>query len=389
MNEDKATRYHRLRRRTVILAAAWRVALLAGLLLTGLSHHLRDAALTLAGACPAALQLMVTVCAWVTAVVLAHDIGAMPLAFYGGHLLDRRYGLSRQPAAAWFRDYLGACGINLLFAVVAAEWIYASLARWPEGWWLAAWGGAVAAGVAVAWAAPILLLPLFFRVVPLEDEGLRQRLLALAAKIRVPAIGVYEWRVSDRTPRANAALTGIGGTRRILLSDTLIADYQPDEVEAILAHELAHHAHHDIWRTLLVNGLVAGAALLAADAALRIVIAPAGLRGIADVAGMPALALAAIAVAWIASPLVNAVSRSLERRADRHALEATNNVDAFITAMRRLGTRNLAEDAPTLLARLFFHTHPPIGDRIASARGWAEETGRAPRGHDREPGAQG
>jgi STE24 endopeptidase len=379
MNEDKATRYHRLRRRAVTLAVTWRVLLLAGLLFTGFSYTIRDASEALAAPAPAWLQLPLTACAWVLVAALLHEVGALPISFYGGFLLDRRYGLSRQSAAAWWKDHASSSGVGLLFALVAATWVYAALALWPAGWWLAAWGGAVAASVATAWAAPVLLLPLFYRFVPLENEALRRRLLALAERARVPALGIFEWRMSAQTSRTNAALTGIGRTRRIIVSDTLVADYPPDEIEVFLAHELAHHRYHDIWRGLAWDWLVTGAGLWFADALLRLAVGPLGLRGLSDLAGMPVIVLSTMAVSLLASPAVNAASRAHERRADRFALETTQNAEAFASAMRRLGARNLAEEAPAWAARVFFCTHPPVSDRLALARAWAAEAGRAPK----------
>ncbi|MCX6552025.1 MAG: M48 family metalloprotease, partial [Acidobacteria bacterium] len=259
MNEDKAARYHRLRRRTAVCAAAWSVLLLAGLLVSGGSHALRDLAARAAAHAPwpGALSYPLTVAIWALVVALIHELGTLPFAFFGGFVLDRRYELSRQTAGEWLRDHLKALGLGLLLGVAAAVGIYVAMACWPVGWWVAAWIGALAAGVAMTWAAPVFLLPLFFTLKPLGQETLKRRLLALAARMGAPAIGIFEWRLSDRTSRANALLTGMGSTRRILLSDTLVVDYDEDEIEVVLAHELAHHVRHDVWRGLALQGLVA------------------------------------------------------------------------------------------------------------------------------------
>jgi STE24 endopeptidase len=326
-------------------------------------------------------------------IAVVHDLGALPMHFFVGFTLERRYGLSRQPAAAWLRDYGRAAAIDLAFSAAAAAWMYVWLAAVPGRWGIPAWVGFVAAGIVAAWAAPVVLLPLFFRFAPLADGPLRDRLLALAARAGVPALGVFEWRTSDRTSRANAALTGIGRTRRIILSDTLLTGHRPEEVEAVLAHEVAHHVNHDIWKGLAVDAAAGLAAFLAADAALRAGAGAGLIQGLSDPAGLPVAGLAITAVAWLTSPLQNAVSRAHERSADRAALELTGNVDAFVSAMRRLGARNLAEESPALLARLFFHTHPPIDERIAFAAAWAAEQGRgagageAPTGRIRAGGA--
>jgi STE24 endopeptidase len=306
----------------------------------------------------------------VAAIAAMQEFGVLQANFFSGHILERRYGLSRQPAARWLRDHAKAAAVSLVFSALAAAWVYAWLAASPAWWWLPAWAGLAAAAVVTAWAAPVLLLPLFFRFVPLAEGPLRDRLLGLAARAGVPAIGAFEWRLGDRTSRANAALTGIGQTRRIIVSDTLIADYRPEEVEAVLAHELAHHLHHDIWKGLAVDAAAGLAALVAAGAALRAAAGPMGLDSMSDPAGLPVAALAVTAASWAAAPIQNAVSRAHERRADRTALDLTGNAEAFVTAMRRLGARNLAEPSPAALARLFFHTHPPVEERIASAAAW-------------------
>jgi STE24 endopeptidase len=170
------------------------------------------------------------------------------------------------------------------------------------------------------------------------------------------------------------------------VSDTLLADYRPEEVEAVLAHELAHHLHHDIWKGLAVNAAAGLAALVAAGAARRAAAGPMSLESLADPAGLPVAALAVTAASWVAAPIQNAVSRAHERRADRTALDLTGNAEAFVTAMRRLGARNLAEPSPAALARLFFHTHPPIDERIASASAWTARQGSPPGAGAATPG---
>ena len=372
MNEDKAARYHRLRRRSVVLAAAWSVVLLSGLLLTGLSHLIRDGSAAVAAVLllPVILQGPVTVIGWIVIVGAMHEAGALPFACFGGFVLERRYELSRQSLAGWAREHIKALGVGLVAGVAAGVFVYGLLAAVPGAWWPIAWLGSLAVAVALAWAAPVVVLPLFFRLAPITDDTLRRRLLALASRLGVPAVDVFEWRLSDRTSRANAVLTGLGRTRRILVSDTLVSDYDGDQIEVILAHELAHHVHRDVWRGLAFEAVLTGVALWAASRVLPVAVGPLGLRGADDVAGAPVLVLTLMAVSFLMRPAANALSRMSERRADRLALETTQNGDAFISAIRRLGTRHLAEDAPSPLVRLFFYTHPPIADRIAAARAW-------------------
>ena len=373
MNEDKAARYHRLRRRSAVLAAGWSVLLLAGLLLTGASHQLRDLASSAAAGLPPVLQIPGTAGLWAAMVGLLHEAGALPFACFAGFVLERRYGLSRQSAGEWLRDHLKALGIGLVFGVAALTVVYLVLALWPGVWWAVTWLAAVAVGVLLTWVAPVLLLPLFFKVTPLQNDILRRRLILLAERLGAPAIDVFEWRMSDRTSRANAMLTGLGRTRRILVSDTLVADYDADEVEVILAHELAHHVRRDVWRGLFLEAAVAAVGLWAASAVLGAAVEPLGLAGPADVAGAPVILLTLMAVSFATLPVANAVSRAHERRADRAALDATGNGRAFLSAMRRLAARNLAEESPSWLVRMWFYTHPPIEERLAFARDWQQQ----------------
>jgi STE24 endopeptidase len=164
----------------------------------------------------------------------------------------------------------------------------------------------------------------------------------------------------------------LGHTRRILLSDTLLAEYSDDEIEVILAHELAHHVHRDIWTSVVYDMALTFATFFAAHLALQRAVPFFGLNGMPDPAGIPVLLLTAGTMGVCVKPLLNAVSRSHERRADAYALRMTNNPPAFISAMRRLGQQNLAEDSPSTLVRAFCYTHPPIKERLRAAESWVQ-----------------
>jgi STE24 endopeptidase len=215
---------------------------------------------------------------------------------------------------------------------------------------------------------PVLLLPLFYRVKPLEKESLRARLLALADRAGARVLGAYEWGLGDKTKKANAALAGIGATRRILVSDTMLAEYSDEEIEVVLAHELAHHVHGDIWKGIVFQSALIVCGFYLAARVLATLAASLGLRGVADVAGLPLLLLAAGAVSLVMLPVAHAMSRAYERNADRFALDLTRNPAAFISAMRRLGAQNLAEEHPSRIVQWLFYSHPPLRERIAAAQ---------------------
>jgi STE24 endopeptidase len=366
MNEDKATRYHRLGRRAGVLSTLWSLVLLAGLMLSGASADLRAWAAGIGGG-----NATLIVVLYVAVLAILFELALIPFSFYRGFVLERRYGLATEKMGHWLKDHGKAAVIGVLFAGLGAMFVYFTLRRWPDHWWIASGIGYFVVVVILVNLAPVVLLPLFYTFKPLENAGLRERLTAMASKAGTRVMGVYEWTLSDRTKKANAALAGIGNTRRILLSDTLLAEYSDDEIEVILAHELAHHLHRDIWTSVVYDMTLTVAGLFAAHQALRWAVPFFGLQGSADPAGLPVLVITAGGVGLAVKPLLNAVSRSHERRADNDALRMTNNAAAFISAMRRLGQQNLAEENPSRLVQAFFYTHPPIKDRLQAAHDWA------------------
>ena len=366
MNEDKATRYHRLGRRADVLSTLSTGIILLVLLLSGTSLALRAWVVSIAPAAPA-----VVVAVYVLVIALVFDLATLPFSLYRGFLLERRYGLSTETMGHWLKDHAKAVLIGIVFAELGAAFVYVALRNWPAAWWAIAGVGYSVVTVALVNLAPVVLLPLFFTFKPLEKATLRDRLTALAAKAGTRIMGVYEWTLSDRTKKANAALTGMGNTRRILLSDTLLSEYSDDEIEVILAHELAHHVHKDIWTSVLVDMALMFAGMFAAHVVLQRMVPIVGLQGIADPAGMPILLLTVGTMGLCVKPLLNAFSRSHERRADSYALKMTGNPSAFITAMKRLGQQNLAEDSPSKLVQAFFYTHPPINERLRAAQSWS------------------
>jgi STE24 endopeptidase len=256
----------------------------------------------------------------------------------------------------------------LLLGVSGAEVVYALIARAPVWWWAPAAAVFIVAMGLMAKVAPVLLLPIFYKFRPLERESLRARLVDLSLRAGVPVLGVYEWGLGEKTRRANAALVGTGGTRRIIVSDTLLAEYSEDEIEVVMAHELGHHVHRDIPVALLAEAARVTAALFGAAWSLGALWQVLRLASPSDVGGLPLLLLAGGAVTLASAPLTNALSRRNERRADQYALAMTGQPGAFISAMKRLAAQNLAEEDPSRTVLWLFHTHPPIAQRIEAAR---------------------
>jgi Zn-dependent protease with chaperone function len=369
VNEDKSTRYHRLRRRADLSGTAVAGIILLVLAVSGAGVRIREGFQAIAGAVlPAGLDEPATVVLVTIAVLVILQVVEFPFAWYQGFALEHRYGLSTQKGAHWLADHVKATAVGMALAVAAASVVFTTLRRWPDAWWVLSAAIFVAAMVALARLAPVLLLPLFYRFRPLDRPQLAERLMALATRARTDVVGVFEWVLSGHTRKANAALAGLGQTRRILLSDTLLADYTDDEIEVVLAHELAHHVHRDLWRGIALQVVVVVGGFFFADLLLRAAGGWLRYRGLSDPAAIPLLMLTGGAWSFVMLPIANALSRAQERAADRYALETTRNPEAFVSAMRRLSQQNMAEDRPSTLVRLLFYSHPPIRERIEAAR---------------------
>jgi STE24 endopeptidase len=361
-DDERAARYHRRRLGLTAAGLALDVVFLVVALAAGVARDLAGAA---ARALPAWW--------WQVAVVafglgVAHEALAFPLDWARGYALPRRYGLLHQSALAWLRDRGKAWALGGLLGLAAVEVIY-GLLRLTPWWWLLAAAVFLLGQVLIALVFPIWVFPLFYRLRPLEPGPLRERLQALADRVGVPVVGVWVADQSRRSRTANAALVGLGRTRRIVLFDTLVAGFPPAEIESVLAHELGHHVHGDVRRGLVAQGLLTLAGFALADVALRVGVGLWGLDGPADPAGMPWLGLVALGLGLVALPLGNGFSRWIERQADDFAVRTTTDRAAFVGAMERLATLNLAERRPHPVKEFMLYSHPAIDRRIARARG--------------------
>ena len=372
MNEDKSARYHRLKRRADLLGTAVTAAFLLWLLLSEAGLYMREVSSFLGELAPG-YEEVITVAMFAILLSLALQLLALPLSHYQGYRLEHEYGLSNQTLGQWSKDQAKAAGLSVVLSALGASIVYAALRTSPSWWWAISAAVLTILMVGIVQLAPVLLLPLFYTFKPLDRPALVDRLLALASRARTHIVGVYEWALSAHTKKANAALAGLGRTRRILLADTLLSDYSDDEIEVILAHELSHHVNHDLWRGVALQTVLLFVSFYIAHKALTGLGDALALRGFDDPAGMPLLLLVGGACSLVFMPLANALSRAHERRADRFALDMTKRSSAFISAMKRLSQQNLAEERPSALVQWLFYSHPPIRERIEAARRWEQE----------------
>jgi STE24 endopeptidase len=298
----------------------------------------------------------------------------LPLEYYSGFVLPHRFGQSTQDFKGWVVDQLKGLLIGAPLGLLVLELVYLALRLTGGWWWLWTGAGMLVFTVLLSNLAPILIMPLFNKFVPLGEEhaDLTERLMKLAESAHTKVRGVFKFDMSKRTKAATAALTGIGNTRRIILGDTLINEFSPDEIETALAHELGHHVHRDIPLLIAFSTVLTLGGLYLASLAMTWAAGAFGFSGPADIAGLPALGLALGAFGLLTQPLGNAFSRWRERMADEYALQSTGKSEAFASAFVRLANQNLGEVDPEKWVVFMFYDHPPLGERIRMAESWKE-----------------
>lgn len=301
------------------------------------------------------------------AMALSYGVLSLPVGYYRGFALPHRYGLATQRVRVWLLDRArrGAMVIVLGGAVMAFS--YWALEAFPSMWWLLSGFLVLSVSVALNMLAPVVIVPLFFKCSPLRDGDLSRRLIDLARRAGTEILGVFTIDQSRRSTTANAILMGLGRTRRIILSDGLSHTYSPEEIEAIMAHELGHHLHNDIPRLMALQSALGLAGFFVGSVVLRASAGPLGLSGLSDTAGLPLVVLTLMAFFLAMGPFTSAYIRHLERHADDCALRLTGNSAAFVSLMTKLANQNLNEAAPSRWAELLFYDHPPYHKRVAQA----------------------
>lgn len=296
-----------------------------------------------------------------------YTVVSLPLDFYSSYVLPHRYGLSTQTLGGWVSDNAKGLAISAVLGLAGVELLYWVLDTFPEWWWVIMAALVWLFAVAMAQLAPVLLMPIFYKFRPLDDLELEQRLTRLAESAGTRVRGVYIMNMSSRTTTANAMLTGLGRTRRIILGDTLLKGYSEDEIETVLAHELAHHVHNDLLKGLALEAVIILVGMWIASVVFIWGVPFYGFDGISDVANLPLFAVAMGLFGLLTMPAANFFSRRMEKAADLYALRSTGKSLAFRSVMLKLANQNLSEASPPAWVRFMFHAHPSVDERVGVA----------------------
>jgi STE24 endopeptidase len=366
-DSPEARRYNKIRRWLGFADFAIGIALLIVLLATGWTDWLRDLALR-----RGFQNYTFSVFVYLFLLMAIGKVLSLGLDYYSFRL-ERKFQLSTQKFRSWVWDEAKGFLVGLVLAGIVVELLYFTIRQWPQHWWVVMWAMFMTLFIVLAQLAPVVLFPIFYKFEPLENEDLRRRLVQLSEHAGTRVRGVYRWQLSEKSKKANAALTGLGSTRRIILADTLLDNYGPEEIEAVLAHELGHHVHRHILKSIFVQAGVTLFGFWVANFVLHYAVDHHMFEQLSDFANLPLLALTASIISLLLMPALNAYSRFNERQADRYAFESIASVEPFISSMNKLAQQNLAERTPARWVEVLFHSHPAISRRLAAAEAWRAE----------------
>ncbi len=367
-DSPESHRYNRIRRWLGMADFALGLLFMVALLITDWSGSLRDLAYR-----AASQQYTLAVFLYIFFLLLIGKVLGLGLDYYGFRL-EHTFHLSNQRLRSWLWDEAKSFVLSVVIAAIVGELLYYLIREFPEYWWLVTWAAFMGLFILLAQIAPVVLFPIFYKFEPLENDELKRRLVRLGERAGTRVRGVYKWNLSEKTKKANAALTGLGSTRRIILADTLLDNYSADEIEAVLAHELGHHVHRHILKSIAVQAGITLFGFWAANAVLHYATDKHHMfETLSDFANLPLFALVSIVLSLLLMPALNAYSRFNERQADRYAFQSIANVGPFISSMNKLAQQNLSERTPSKWVEWFFHSHPAISKRVKAAERWSEQ----------------
>ena len=358
----EAKEYHKIKNRLFVINLLFSLLILVTLILSGFSSSLKSA---LSGFSSNTLFLNGL---FILVLSLIFYILGFPLEFYEGFVLEHRFKLSNQGLSSYLKDNFKKSLLSLVIGLIAIEVLYLFLAGFAQVWWILAAGGWFLLTVVLSKITPNVFIPLFYKYLPLKDEELRQKIKEMFAQTQTPLKDVYMIDFSAKTKKLNAMVAGFGKSRRVILTDNLLAELSHDEILSIVAHELGHYKNRDTIKIIVFSALITGIMFFLSDIILKRSFYYFGYSSIADIAGFPLFCLGMLILGLFSLPLQNGFIRALETKADMDSLKLTQKPEVFISMMEKLARKNLADVQPSRLVEFMLYDHPPIGKRIKLAQ---------------------
>lgn len=326
---------------------------------TGLSKSLVEFLRSYSSNLYVVFLLFVLVTSFVLAVIF------WPLSFYSEFYLEHKYKLSNQTFLQWIWEDLKGVLVGGVIGIPVMLIFYYAIRTYGNLWWLVFAIIMFLLSVVLAKFLPVIILPLFYKVKPIENEELKNRVLKLAEKAGMKVENIFQFNMSKNTKKANAMFTGLGKTKKIILGDTLLNEYTTDEIETVIAHEMGHYKHKHIIKNLFIGTISSFLMFFLIAYFYQISLSWFGFNNISQIAALPVLSLWAMIIGFLMEPLTNIISRKFEYQADEYAVKSTNKKQIFINTLNKLTEQNLSDKDPHPLTEWLFYSHPSIKNRVA------------------------
>jgi len=363
---DKAKRYHDTNIRLEIFTKIFSFVFLLTLVLLRVPNFLRDISPFGTGYSPLTIAFVLII------FLLIDFIISLPIEYYA-ETVERRYEFATRTTREWFIDQIKQLGLVLIIMTILIEAIFVALHYQPQVWWIWAFGGYFIFAGILSSLSPYII-SLFTKIEPLEQGSTRSTVEEIAAEMNLDYEEIYRWNMSEQTTKVNAAVTGFGKTIRIMLGDTLVRKFRDDEIKVVMAHEIAHQKHNDVYRGILFSGIISLVMFIIVDLGFDFAMTAFDLTGKDDAAAIGYIWLAMMISMEFLGKLDLWYTRTREKAADLVAIDHLRDIEVFKSAFARLSQENLAFPNPSKLEVWWRYSHPPIRDRIGYAENYYQAT---------------
>ncbi len=287
----------------------------------------------------------------------------LPFSFYSGFIIEKKFNLTNQKLSSWIFEQTKGLLIGIILGFIVLTIFYVILLNYPDSWWIWVWLFILLFGILLSHLAPIIIFPLFYKFTPLENEKLAARIKSFAERWHFKVTGIFQFNLSKTTKKANAAFTGIGKSKRIILGDTLLQNFTEDEIESIFAHEIGHYKYHHLLKGIFFSSTLSFLGIFTVFKIYQMTTTSLDLLP-HQLEALPYLALLFYLYSILTTPLGNYISRKFEYQADQFAVKSTGNPEVFKRSLLKLAELNLADRDPHPIVEILFYSHPSIKHRI-------------------------
>ena len=308
---------------------------------------------------------------YVTIFLVLSTIIGLPLGYYSSYVHEHKWGFSNYTNKTWLLDQLKSFAVSLILLPILLGLFFWVLWKFPDTWWLVAATVTTLVSIIFVTLFPVVILPIFNKYDPIEDEKLTNQLSDILHKAGLKPSGFFRQDMSRQTKKENAFLAGMGKTRRVVIADNLLENMSLSEIKSVIAHEVGHYHFSHLPKNILIGTIQQLIIFYLLNIIMKILYPEFLTSNTNNLSLFPMFSLImSLLSSLLFGPLNNMISRYFERQADRTSLELYPDKDSFQKAMAGLANRNLSNAYPEWWVKLLYYSHPPIGERLSFAENY-------------------